>query len=805
MAPHGAKYPYDTTSKALEDKRENSDYFKLLNGDWKFTYHEHPAYVPDGYYKVAYDDESWDTIPVPSCWQMHGYDRAVYTNVAYQIPVDAPNVPSENPVGCYRRTFAVDAGWKTRRTVLHFAGVSTAFTVYINGEEVGYSEGTHVPSEFDITDYLVDGDNVMAVEVYKWASSTYLEDQDYWRLHGIFREVYLYSSAKSYISDYKVDGQMVNDFVDGQVTIDTKIVNTNNEALTVKYTLYDADQKVVGEVTGTTEGDALSVKMALPKANPWTAETPYLYQVVFEMTDAAGQVIDIRARKFGFITVEMTKTQLLINGVSVILKGVNRHDTNPDRGYAVTREDMLLDLKVMKEHNINIVRTSHYPNDSYWYEICDEYGMYVMDEADLETHGFIRNAGLERNGIGQPVGVNDDAQWTESFIDRGVRMVERDKNHPSIISWSLGNESGYGRNHREMAKAIRAIDDRPIHYESAGHMSGVDMTSTMYPKLTEIIEEGRRSDVDRPYFICEFSHSMGNSMGNLQEIWDAIYAHERLIGGCVWEWADHGIRTTNEDGEEYFAYGGDFGDYPNDMKFCIDGMVYPDRKPHTGLTEFKQVIAPVKVYDVNKQGKILIENRYDFKTLDHLDVTYDLLNDGEVVYTGVLEGVATKAQTKEAFEVPMPEGINLGSEVFLNLHFTEKEAGSLLGYKNVIYTNQILLNLDSREEVVIIDEPIVGVSKALEVSESGAFVKVTGESFQLTFDTAYGKISSYVSGDVNLVAEGLVENFWRAPTDNDERGWLVERIARQASGEMWVMTFYGVMLKTLRYVSQKKR
>lgn len=798
LAPHGAKYPYDTVEKSIMDDRLTSDFFKLLNGDWKFSYYKHPFHVPDDYFEIHYDDGQWDTIPVPSCWQMHGYDKAVYTNVAYPIPVDPPYVPSENPVGCYRMTFTVDQAWNERRTVLHFGGVSTAFTVYINGKELGYSEGTHLPSEFDITDHLHEGENLMAVEVYKWAASTYLEDQDHWRLHGIFREVYLYSTLKSYIEDYKIDSQLVNDFTDGLMEISTKITNPDKQALSLSYTVYDANGKTVVADTDAFEGDTCHRTFKVDKPSPWTAETPYLYQIVMVLKNGDGHTLDIRSRRFGFISVRMTKSQLLINGVSVILKGVNRHDTHPDKGYAVTREDMLLDIKVMKAHNINCVRTAHYPNDPYWYELCDRYGMYVMDEADLETHGLLRNARLGTCCIGQPVSVNDDPLWTESFIDRGVRMVERDKNHPSIISWSLGNESGFGRNHQAMAEAIRTIDDRPIHYEGAGNIACVDMISRMYPSLDEVLEEGRRKDADRPYFICEFLHSMGNSMGNQQEIWDAIYAHERLIGGCVWEWADHGIRTTNDDGEEYFAYGGDFGDYPNDKKFCIDGTVYPDRRPHTGLLEYKQVIAPVKVYDVNSKGKVLVENRYDFLTLDHLDMTYEVLNDGIVVHEGsrAVHGLEPHHITEVTFE--LPDRLNLIGEVFLNIYFSEKEGGTLLGSRNTIYTHQTLLNLKDTSGIqTVSSESETTSTTPITVNETGAFVTLSGEGFEIIFDKGYGKVASYNVGSQNLMADGFVENFWRAPTDNDEKGWVGRT---DCPAGMWRKVGYDLLWRNVKDV-----
>ncbi|SHH51845.1 glycoside hydrolase family 2 TIM barrel-domain containing protein [Clostridium grantii] len=793
LKPHAAKISYDSVDNALKNERGFSSYFMSLNGDWKFSYYNHPAYVPEDYFAVNYDDSQWNTIPVPSCWQMHGYEIPVYTNVAYAIPVDEPNVPEENPVGCYRTTFNIPRDWKERRVVLHFGGVCSSFTVYVNGKEVGYSEGSHIPSEFDVTKYLVEKENLISVEVYKWCSGTYLEDQDFWRLNGIFREVYLYSTENNYIKDIHVNSLLKEDYIEGilDVTVDVEASNGSVEFLLIDEQGNSIIEKSMEIVNGSVKIDEIIEAPA-----KWSAETPNLYKLIICQINEDGKVIDIRKENIGFRKVEIKDSQLFINGVSVIIKGVNRHDTHPDRGYAVSRADMLQDIILMKQHNINTVRTSHYPNDPYWYELCDKLGLYVMDEADLETHGFVRNEKLKDNGRGQALVINNDERWEEAFVDRAIRMVERDKNHASIIFWSLGNESAYGKNHDAMAKWIKEKDStRPIHYETALDAKIVDVISVMYPSVDTIIEEGKRTDEERPYFICEFLHSMGNSMGNQQEYFDAIYKYKRLIGGCIWEWADHGIRQKTADGEEFFAYGGDFGDKPNDLKFCIDGMVYPDRQPHTGLIEYKQVIAPVKVEEIDSlKGKIKVINRYDFLSLSHIYLKWQLLRDAEVIKEGTINELNILPHESKEIQLPyeVEELQNEKCEYHLNTYFIYKEKAKWAQKDFLVYQNQIEVPVkcEAKKEVKISRE-LICVENKLE-----AVIKGTG--FEIKFNKVYGTFDSYKINGTEMIHEGLVENFWRAPTDNDERGWIQRT---DCDAGIWRQTGLDMLWRNVKKVS----
>jgi len=557
--------PYDDISSAVLDERGSSPYFLLLNGNWMFKYAEDLSKAPEDFFKPEYEAGEWDVIPVPSNWQLHGYDAPNYTNIEYPYPLDPPHVPDKNPVGLYRRLFNIPEAWSNRRILISFGGVNPAFTLWVNGKRVGYGQGSHMPSEFDISDFVRSGENTLAVMVYKWCATSYLEDQDFWRLSGIFREVYVYSVPQLHVRDLYIQPHLDDNYNDAKLSVKATVRNYAS-AIPGKYSLalmlLNSKHEVVCEkesgFCAPEPNQELVIDLSMDVKSPekWTAETPYLYSVIAKSNT-------------GFRKVEIINSQLMINGVPVKIKGVNHHDTNCDLGHAVSRDSMLRDILMMKQYNINAVRTAHYPNDLYWLELCDKYGLYVIDEADQEAHGF---------GYEDPeYDLSDKPEWTEVFVDRAIRMVERDKNHPSIIMWSLGNETRYGKNHDAMAEWIRKRDNtRPIHYERAIYAEVVDIVSVMYPSVDALEKEGKRTDDKRPFFMCEYAHSMGNSPGNLKEYWDVIYKYPRLIGGCIWEWMDHGLKRFTDDGREWFAYGGDFGDYPNSGNFCLDGLVGPN-------------------------------------------------------------------------------------------------------------------------------------------------------------------------------------------------------------------------------------
>lgn len=780
LSPTCCAIPYDCRMLALENDRDKSSFFMSLNGEWKFKYWDHILKIDNGIHLEEFNDNDWSNISLPSCWQMNGYDTPQYTNVRYPFPYNPPKIPEKNPVSCYRRKFNLKSDLLDKKIIIHFAGVSSSFTLYINGIEVGYSQGSHMPAEFDITEFVKEGGNLVTVEVYKWCAMSYIEDQDFWRLNGIFRDVYIIAESKLNIRDMHIVADLDEAYSVG--LLDAKVMlnlNTENQIDLSEYKLEvvlldnENNEVLKNELLIENQLDILTYRTKINNVHKWTAETPYLYKLLVGIVNNNGEYLQVKCIKIGFRKVEIRNKQLFINGISIKLKGVNRHDTHPDRGYAVTREDMIEDIITMKRHNINTVRTSHYPNDVFWYELCNEYGLYVIDEADLEMHGSLDyyHTGTNTDNFIQSQ-LNSGEEWKKVFIDRAVRMVERDKNHPCIIMWSLGNESGYGTNHDEMAKWIREKDNtRPIHYEGAGKASIVDVVSVMYKDVEECIREGMDETDERPYFQCEFLHSMGNSMGNIKEYFEAIYKYPRLIGGCVWEWADHGIRQFTEDGEEYFAYGGDFGDEPNDMKFCIDGMVYPDRIPHTGLIEYKNVIAPVEVETIDvMNGIVEIENRYDFLDLNHIDMRWQVTNWGKIIREGQqsLEGI--KPHEKKIITLPytisnkdMEDG-----DLFFNIYFVNKKASiwnevyhEIKRKQFAIYNNNIVSIFSKADEEF----------KTINCIESNLDINISNDKFSIVFDKIEGAISSYKYLGAELISSGLKENFMRATTDNDERGW----------------------------------
>jgi len=614
--------PYADEANALTYERGNSCAFQLLNGVWKFYYGLAPGLTPAPFYEESFNVSDWDDIPVPSSWQFQGYGKPHYTNIVYPFPVDPPHVPSENPTGCYRRDFTISEAWSNQRVVLRFEGVDSAFHVWVNGQPVGYSQGSRLPSEFDITEQVRTGANSVAVRVYQWSDGSYIEDQDMWWLSGIFRDVYLVATPRVHMRDIAVRTELNAHDQGAILKVSTKLSNLTDSAVnghSVELRLLDAQRRPVADVqaneTFAIDADgqaALMFEMRVDRPEKWSAESPYLYHLLTTVKDEQGEVLQVIPIRVGFRSVELKGGNFLVNGVPIMLKGVNRHDHHPELGKAVPLQWMIDDVLLMKRHNINAVRTSHYPNDPRFYDLCDEYGLYVIDEADLECHGFGYTA--DANWL------SDNSEWEKAYVDRMERMIERDKNHPSIIMWSLGNESFFGRNHEAMAARARFMDPtRLIHYEGDRDAKVADVFSTMYSSVEAMAELGARTDLDKPHILCEYAHAMGNGPGGLKEYWETFYAHKRLQGGFVWEWLDHGIPQHAKNGQKYFAYGGDFGDQPNDGNFVIDGLVMPDRTPSPGLIEYKKVIEPVKVEEVNlSAGQVKVTNRYDFISLDHL-------------------------------------------------------------------------------------------------------------------------------------------------------------------------------------------
>ena len=756
--------PYADEASALVGDRAESPNFALLNGDWHFRWCATPDDVPVAFHETDYDDADWATIPVPSNWQLHGHGTPMYTNVQYHFRSDGlPRVPADqNEVGCYRVNFEVPAEWSGRRTYIVFGGVDSCFYLWVNGHEVGYSQESRLPAEFDITGFVHHGMNTLAVKVLRLCDGSYIEDQDHWRLSGIHRDVHLVSRPAVHICDARIRTELDERFCDADLEVRAKIRSLDAGDVgdvVVEAQLHDADGQLVSSPMSKRVAmsliDDTVVDLVQSVADPqkWTAETPYLYTLVLSLKTGDGAALEVQSFRVGFRCVQLIDGQIAVNGVPIVLKGVNRHDHDPDTGKVVTIESMRTDIILMKRHNINAVRTCHYPNDERFLDLCDEYGLYVIDEADVESHGVWDK-------------LAKDPTWETAFVDRAARMVERDKNHASVIVWSLGNESGYGPNHDAMAAWIRENDPtRLIHYHPAENASVVDMISFMYPTVDRIIEAALDPDETRPVLMCEYAHSMGNSTGNLKEYWQAIDANKRLIGGFIWDWADQGLRQRTEDGQEWFAYGGDFCDEPNDGSFCLNGLVFPDRTVQPGLLEYKKVLQPVQISPVDlSNGIVEVANRHQFAGLGGLDVAWEMTEDGRPVQDGSLGRLELSPGDTERITVPFdPPEAAPGSEYHLLLTFTLGQSTCWAEAGHVVAWEQIPLPVPVPEGPRLLTSAL----PRLSLLETEGAIEVTGSGFSLEFDRDAGALASFVLGGMQLIHTGPQLNVWRAPTDND--------------------------------------
>lgn len=748
--------------------------FLSLNGDWKFLYVDSPLRLPDNFFDVNLDLSNWDIIPVPSNWQLLGYGKPHYTSAMYPFPVDPPHIPTENPTGCYRRKFYVPSNWNNKSIYLRFEGVDSAFDVWVNGLYIGFSQGSRLPSEFDITPYIHVGSNDLCVVVYQWSIGSYLEDQDMWWLSGIFRDVSLLAMPKVHIYDFFVKTLLDKTYKNALFQIDVVLRNTLDKRsgpYTLRCTIFDKERK--REISISSNHLAIDnnsfftvhLEEKLNGIHTWSAEDPYLYEIRLDLFED-GNLIESIPWHIGFRMVEVDGNRFLLNGVPIKLKGVNRHEHHPELGRAVPLEIAREDVIMMKRHNINTVRTSHYPSDPCFYELCDVYGIYVIAENDLECHWFEQLAKTN-----SAILLSDDPRWESHYLDRITRTVHRDKNHPSVIIWSLGNESGFGCNIEKMARWVRSYDPtRPIHYERDREGKIVDIVSSMYTPIEQLIELGKKEEIGKPHLLCEYAHAMGNGPGNLREYWDVFYSYERLIGGCVWEWIDHGIKKKI-DGQEYFAYGGDFGDYPNDGNFVIDGLVFPDRTPSPGLIEYKKVLEPVKVEPIDIENKIFkITNRYDFISLDHLGAYWKLLVDGRFYKSGPLD--LPNINPREEIKIEIPYSIDeelKDKECILSIHFYLKydTLWAQAGYE--IAWAQFEVNKARRIESISLP-----IDKKEDIFETSSMINIRGSSSEIEFDKVKGTITSWVHQGIKLIERGPILNLWRAPIDNDrqeEKRW----------------------------------
>ena len=763
---HASLMPFGSAETAMTCDRNTSSFCLLLNGSWRFDWSPNPAAAPVGFHEPTFDASGWGSIAVPGNWQVQGYGTPMYTNVQYPFPTDdLPRVPDEdNPTGSYLTTFSVPDEWAGRRIYLTFDGVDSAFHLWVNGQAVGYSQDSRLPAEFDVTPFLISGENLLAVRVYRWSDGSYLEDQDFWRLSGIYRDVYLWSVPEVHVRDFTVVTDLSRDYRDATLRIEAQVQNTGQAPVTgysLEAALLDAGgepvfvERLTCAVT-VEDGAEVSINLQREVSNPkkWSAEQPNLYTLQLTLRDPEGTIVEVESCRIGFRQVEIRDGQILVNGVPIYLGGVNRHEHDPDTGHVVSIESMVEDILLMKQFNINAVRTCHYPDDPRWYDLCDQYGLYLIDEANLESHGV-----WDR--------LSKDPTWELAFLEREQRMVQRDKNHPSVIIWSLGNESGYGPNHARMADWTHEHDPtRPVHYESGGDAPELDMISVMYPSLDRIIGMATDPDEIRPLIMCEYAHAMGNSCGNLREYWEAVEAHKRLQGGFIWDWVDQGLRRVTEEGVSWFAYGGDYDEAPHDGSFCINGLVFPDRGVQPALWEYKKILQPVRVRAIDLQsGKIEVLNRYHFTELCGLDGTWELVADGQVVQSGDLPHLCTLPGRSERVTIPLQKpDIVPGVEYWLNVRFALAqdtlwaERGHEVAWEQFKMPYEVpavpALSPSNMPEVVV------------EELEDGAVV--SGRGFQVTFDRKTGTMSSWQVEGKDVVAAGPRLNVWRAPTENDE-------------------------------------
>jgi len=789
-APHATLMPFADAATAESGDRTASPWFKSLNGDWKFNWSPNPAERPVDFYRPDFDVTGWDDIPVPANWQLQGYGYPIYTNIPYAWGnPDPPHVPHDfNPLGSYRRTFEVPDTWDGRQVILHFAGVDSAFYLWVNGEMVGYSQGSRTPAEFNITSYLQAGKNVVAAEVYRYSDGSYLECQDFWRLSGIFRDVFLFSVGDLDIRDFQVDTILDESYQDAQLdlTIWVRSFANREEIAVIEAELLDAAGDPVlaafGAMGEIAPGQESKVRLAADVVNPlkWSAEEPNLYTLQLTLKDYKGAVVEVLSSRIGFRSSEIKDGQLLVNGVPILIKGTNRHEHDPVTGHVISRESMIQDILLMKQHNLNAVRTSHYPDVAEWYELTDQYGLYVIDEANIESHGI---------GYDPDKTLGNKPEWERAHLDRTISMVERDKNHPSIIIWSLGNEGGDGVNFQATSKWIHERDpSRPVHYERAEMEPHTDIYAPMYASVEEIIEYAETHS-DRPLILCEYTHAMGNSNGGVKEYWDAIYKYPQLQGGFVWDWVDQGLRkeVPGKPGEYFFGYGGDFepeGVYHDD-NFCMNGLVSADRTPHPGLYEMKKVYQYIWTTALDlAQGRLEIRNLYDFKTVDLVDATWTLMADGETLAEGTLPQLDIAPGQSQIVTIPYPAiSPEPGVEYWLNMSYRLSDSAPWAEAGHEVAWEQFKLPFSAPSA-----EAEVASMPELAVEESADAIVVSGDGFSVLFTRTTGTIDSLRHGDTEMIHSGPRPHFWRAPIDNDKGNNLPERSAVwRAASDNWVV------------------
>lgn len=766
--PHAAFMLYEKKADALADDPSRSAFYKSLNGSWKFAYTATAAGRPMDFFKPSINDASWQTIPVPSNWELQGFGLPIYTNIIYPFPKNPPFVGSDVPVGSYRKEFSVPDSWGNKEVMLHFGSITGCAFVYVNGVKVGMSKSSKTAAEFMITPYLKKGKNLLAVQVFRWHDGSYLEDQDFWRLSGIERDVFLYAMPSVTIWDYylkaDLDATYTNGLLDAEIVL-RKFQKTIPKNTILSFELQDKQANIIfSEKKKIPEGEdsmqSISFKGTIPSASKWTAETPNLYTCTITLQDASGKLIATTVTKIGFRKVEIRNAQLLVNGKKIMVHGVNRHEHDEKLGHVPTRQMMIKDIQLMKQYNINAVRTAHYPNDPLWLKLCDEYGLYVVDEANIEIHGM--GASLQGN-YDTTIHPAYLPEWKPSITDRIIRMVERDKNHASVIIWSMGNECGNGNVFREAYQWIKQRDNsRPVQFEQAGEDWNTDIVCPMYPAIQRMKAYAQDLSKKRPYIMCEYSHAMGNSSGNFQEYFDIINSSPHMQGGFIWDWVDQGIKKDNGFGKKYWAYGGDLGagHLHNDENFCANGLVAADRSPHPSIYEVKKVYQDIIFKDVDwRKGNIQIQNNFSFVNLSAYQFKWVMLKNGVAIQSDTFSlKLAASVATNVKLTIP---AVDESGEIMLNVYAYTKTATPSIPSGHEIAREQF------GGKTTRYFTQLPNVSGELQVSKNAATLNFKSGKTTGSFNIRQGKFTAYAFNNSSLLNSFPEPYFWRAPTDND--------------------------------------
>ena len=787
---HASLMPFRNPDEALDQKANQSVFYKSLSGTWKFNWVRKPSNRPLDFYKKDYDVSGWDNIPVPANWELEGYGVPIYVNHQYEFadfkapvsseikflegryPANPGNVPDDyNPVGSYRRSFTVPESWQGRQVFIQFGAVKSAFYLWINGHKVGYSQGSKLPAEWDITSYLKEGENIVAAQVFRWSDGSYLECQDFWRISGIERDVYIYSTPKVRIRDFFANADLNTDYKDGLLSLEVDLENHYPDYKagkhTAEYIIYDSDKNIVDSGSSAapinrSKNTKVTFSSEIHNPYKWTAETPNLYTLVVSLKNKSGEYTESVSTKIGFRKIELINTIFHVNGVPVLIKGVNRHEHDQYRGHVISEEAMIKEIELMKQFNINAVRTSHYPATERFYELCNEYGLYVTDEANIESHGMYYGK----------YSLAKDPEWEIAHVDRIMRMLERDKNHPCVIVWSMGNEAGDGVNMTAAYRAIKKRDSsRPVHYERALMNENTDIYCPQYPGV-KTLERYASKWQKKTMIASEYSHAMGNSNGNIVDLWDVIYkdGNDQLQGGYIWDWIDQALVKKDEKGKEFWAYGGDYGEnMPSDNNFVCNGIISADYTPHPALFEIKYAYQYIRFH--KSENGFRIKNLHDFTDLREYDIIWTLSANGKKIDEGILENFNLEPHKSKEIENPVQlKNPQPGVEYFLDFTVKLKVDRPFMKAGFEVAHDQFRL-----PEYLAAEEDSIKPGK-LELTEDNSTIIIAGENFNISFNRSSGSLSSYEFNGVELIQKGPAPNFWRPANDNDKGSGMLNRL-----------------------------